>query len=94
MCLPQAAPAVEGDGWFGAGSGFAMCGAALSQRYAGQLSGSDGHAVPQAGAIAQLAVNMFAAGLGVDAGPAMPPYLRDKVALKTHEREQQKVSGQ
>ncbi|CAG0123423.1 tRNA threonylcarbamoyladenosine biosynthesis protein TsaB [Rhodocyclaceae bacterium] len=94
MYLPQAAPMIAGNGWFGAGSGFAVCGAALSERYAGQLSGSDGQAVPQASAIAELAADMFAAGLGVDAAQAMPLYLRDKVALKTREREQQKVSGQ
>lgn len=88
MCLPQTAPAVEGDGWFGAGSGFAISGPALSERYDGQLSGSDGQVVPQASAIAQLAVDMFAAGLGMDAAQAMPLYLRDKVALKTLERDQ------
>jgi len=93
MCLPQAAPKVEGKGWFGAGSGFAMCGAALSERYAGQLSGSDGKAVPLASAVAQLAADMFAAGLGVDAAQAMPLYLRDKVALKTHERDGRKATG-
>lgn len=93
MCLPQAAPEVQGEGWYGVGSGFAMCGAALSERYAGQLSGSDGQAVPLASFIAQLAVGMFAVGLGVDAAQAMPLYLRDKVALKTHEREQQQTNG-
>ena len=91
MCLPQTAPEVEGGGWFGAGSGFAISGEALSERYAGQFSGSDGQTVPQASAIAQLAADMFAAGLGVDAAQAMPLYLRDKVALKTHEREQLQI---
>lgn len=84
--LPQAAPQVAGSGWFGAGSGFASHGTALSERYAGQLAGSDAQAVPQAGAIAVLAASRFAAGQGVDAAQAMPLYLRDKVALKTCER--------
>jgi tRNA threonylcarbamoyladenosine biosynthesis protein TsaB len=86
LCLPQDAQQVEGQGWFGTGSGFAVHGAALEERYAVQLAGSDAQAVPQAGAIAQLAAAMFAAGLGVDAAQAMPLYLRDKVALKTCER--------
>jgi len=43
--------------------------------------------VPQASAIARLAAPQFAAGLGLDAAEAMPLYLRDKVALKTSERE-------
>jgi tRNA threonylcarbamoyladenosine biosynthesis protein TsaB len=89
LCLPQAAPQVAGSGWFGAGSGFAAHCAALGERYAGQLAGSDAQAVPQASAIAVLAALRFAAGQGVDAAQAMPLYLRDKVALKTCERGQQ-----
>ncbi len=86
LSLPQDALPVEGAGWFGAGSGFVTHGAALEDRYAEQLVGIDAQAVPQAGAIAQLAAAMFAAGQGVDAAQAMPLYLRDKVALKTCER--------
>ncbi len=86
LCLPQNAPQVEGASWFGVGSGFAMHGVALSERYAGQLAGSDAEALPQASAIAQFAAPLFAAGLGMDAAQAMPLYLRDKVALKTSER--------
>jgi tRNA threonylcarbamoyladenosine biosynthesis protein TsaB len=86
LCLPQDAPLVAGAGWFGAGSGFAVHGAALAERYVGQLAGVDVQAVPQAGAVAQIAATMFAAGQGVDAAQAMPLYLRDKVALKTSER--------
>jgi tRNA threonylcarbamoyladenosine biosynthesis protein TsaB len=86
LCLPQDAQPTEGAGWFGTGSGFITHGAALEGRYAGQFVGIDAQAVPQAGAIAQLAAAMFAAGQGVDAALAMPFYLRDKVALKTCER--------
>lgn len=60
---------------------------ALSECYAGQLSGVDSAAVPHAAAIAALGAVQFAKGLGVDAALAQPFYLRDKVALKTHERE-------
>ncbi|MDE2310674.1 MAG: tRNA (adenosine(37)-N6)-threonylcarbamoyltransferase complex dimerization subunit type 1 TsaB [Betaproteobacteria bacterium] len=87
LCLPQAAPQVAGNGWFGAGSGFAAHGTALGERYARQLAGSDAQAVPQASAIASLAAPRFAAGQGVDAALATPLYLRDRVALKTSERD-------
>jgi len=86
LYLPENAAQVEGTGWFGAGSGFAVHGAALAARYAGQLARSDAEAVPQAAAVAQLAAVLFAAGQGGDAALAMPLYLRDKVALKTCER--------
>ncbi|MGV8933329.1 MAG: tRNA (adenosine(37)-N6)-threonylcarbamoyltransferase complex dimerization subunit type 1 TsaB [Gallionellaceae bacterium] len=87
LCLPQNTPAVAGKGWLGAGSGFAVHGEVLQQRLEGQLEEVDAACVPQAGAIAQLAAPMFAGGLGMDAALAMPLYLRDKVALKTSERQ-------
>ena len=87
LCLPQQAGQVEGGNWFGTGSGFAAHGATLQNRYAEQLTGSDDSLIPNAVAIAQLAAPQFAAGRGVDAALAQPLYLRDKVALKTHERE-------
>jgi tRNA threonylcarbamoyladenosine biosynthesis protein TsaB len=87
LCRPQFAPAVEGTGWFGAGSGFNKYEAVLGNHYASQLTGMDRQAIPQASAIAELAVGQFVAGQGVDAALAAPAYLRDKVALKTCERE-------
>ena len=87
LCKPEDAPPVLGDGWFGVGSGFAVHGTALADRYAGQLQGVDETAVPQAAAIATLGAQRIAGGGGVDAAQALPLYLRDKVALKTSERE-------
>ncbi|MCK9200185.1 MAG: tRNA (adenosine(37)-N6)-threonylcarbamoyltransferase complex dimerization subunit type 1 TsaB [Gallionella sp.] len=87
LCKPEAAPALSGEGWFAAGSGFAVNSAALQARYAGQLSGMDGTVVPQAAAIAALGARRLARGEGVDAALALPLYLRDKVALTTAERE-------
>ena len=55
LCLPQDAPAVEGDEWFGSGSGFIAHGEALRARYGAHLAAVDEQAVPQAAAIAQLA---------------------------------------
>ncbi len=89
LCKPEDASPVPGNDWFGAGSGYAIYSAALSGRYAGQLMSADGSAVPQAAAIAILGAAQFAQGRGVDAAEALPLYLRNKVAFKTSEREQQ-----
>jgi tRNA threonylcarbamoyladenosine biosynthesis protein TsaB len=86
LCKPEVAPSVAGADWFGAGSGFAMHGVALGERYVGQLEGADSAAVPQAAAIAALGAAQLRLGRGVDAAQALPLYLRDKVALKTFER--------
>ena len=86
LCFPQDVPPLTGDDWFGVGSGFAAYGDALQKRYAGQLQGVNGAAVPQAAAIATIAAARFSQGRGVDAAKALPLYLRDKVALKTSER--------
>jgi tRNA threonylcarbamoyladenosine biosynthesis protein TsaB len=87
LCKPEHAPALPGADWFGAGSGFAAHRAALQARYGAALRATDGAAVPQAAAIAALGAAQIAAGGGVDAAEALPLYLRDKVALKTSERE-------
>ncbi len=87
LCKPEDAPPVQGNDWFGAGSGFAMHGKTLNNRYAGQLQGMDAAAIPQAAAIAVLGAAQFAQGHGMDAAEALPLYLRDKVALKMSERE-------
>jgi tRNA threonylcarbamoyladenosine biosynthesis protein TsaB len=87
LCLPQHAPAVTGSGWFGTGSGFLAHGNSLRARYAANLAAINEKTVPQASAIAQLAAPLFAAGRGMDAAEAIPLYLRDKVALKTNERQ-------
>ena len=88
LCNADNAPGIDGAGWFGAGSGFAMNGTALLARYGTQLSRADAQAVPRAGAVARLAADEFAMGKGLDAALALPLYLRDKVALKTSERRQ------
>lgn len=86
LCKIEDAPALKGEGWFGAGSGFAVNKAALSARYGSQLAAADAQFMPQAGAVAQLAAPEFSKGNAVDAALALPLYLRDKVALKTSER--------
>jgi len=88
LCKPSDAPLVAGANWFGAGNGFAVDEAALTVRYGGQLAGIDALAKPQASAVAELAATEFAGGNAIDAALALPLYLRDKVALKTREREE------
>jgi tRNA threonylcarbamoyladenosine biosynthesis protein TsaB len=88
LCSADTAPDIDGAGWFGAGSGFAVAGAELMVRYGGQISGMDALAVPPASAVARIGAGEFAKGNAVDAAQALPLYLRDKVALKTCERKQ------
>jgi tRNA threonylcarbamoyladenosine biosynthesis protein TsaB len=88
LCKPEVAPLLPGEDWFGTGSGFAMHGKALQERYARRLRGVDAAAVPQAGAIAALGAVQLKLGRGADAAEALPLYLRDKVAQKTSERDQ------
>lgn len=88
LCKPDEAPGVPGEGWHGAGSGFAVNADALAARYGMQMTGADAQAIPQAAAVARIAAAEFAKGNAVDAAMALPLYLRDKVALKTSEREE------
>ena len=91
LCRPEDAPAIPIGDWFGAGSGFSAFAETLQSRYSGKLVGMDGDALPMAENIAALGALQFARGLGVDAASAQPFYLRDKVALKTSEREQMTI---
>ncbi|ADE12457.1 tRNA (adenosine(37)-N6)-threonylcarbamoyltransferase complex dimerization subunit type 1 TsaB [Sideroxydans lithotrophicus] len=86
LCKADMAPDVAGNGWFGAGSGFAVNTGVLQAHYGQQLAGVDGSAAPLASAVAALAAGEFVKGNALDAAQALPLYLRDKVALKTSER--------
>ncbi len=82
----QSAPVVQGNSWFGCGSGFAVYAEALAKRYEGQLDGVAAALHPHARSIARLAAPVLAAGGGLSAEQAAPVYVRDKVALKMHEQ--------
>ena len=86
LCTPDQAPLVAGDDWIGCGSGFAVYGNKLQQRYRGRLKQIAADAVPRARDMARLAVSMLERGEGCKAEQAAPLYLRNKVALKTFER--------
>jgi len=85
---PEAVPAIEGNNWTGAGSGWQTYGEALSQVYQEQLQGVLPELLPSASAILRLAQPLFASGQPLPAAGAMPVYIRNRVALKTAEREQ------
>ena len=86
LCQPLDAPQVPGGDWTGAGSGFDAHGAALKERYDGRLARVVAGLHPRAHEMAALAAQRFAAGEGLDPAEAHPLYIRNKVALKTHER--------
>ena len=76
QCVAPAAAALPpGDGWIGAGSGFAAYPDLFKN-----LPVKRPEIFPSARAVARLAAPRLAAGEGVDAAQAAPVYLRDKVA--------------
>ncbi len=85
---PDAVPAVDGRDWVGAGNGWQTYGEVLSDTYSTQLQSVQPALLPTARAILQLAQPMFARGEAKVASEAMPIYIRNRVALKTAEREQ------
>jgi len=86
LCAPAAAPALDGEGWAGCGSGFAAYRDILEARYGGQLASVEPARYPHARDIAALAVPRVERGEVSGAEDAAPVYLRNKVALRTDER--------
>ncbi len=87
LCAPAVVPPVDGAGWVGAGSGFAVHGLTLAARYAGHLIGVRPELHPHAQDIAALGADMVRAGLALPAEQAHPVYLRDRVAFTVDERQ-------
>lgn len=81
-----AVPVVAGEAWVGIGSGFKVADGALRRHYGQQLCAVWEERYPHAREIARLGAQRLAQGQGVAAWQAAPLYIRDKVALKTHER--------
>ena len=79
-------PAMSGEGWLGCGSGFVAYRDVLTARYGLQLRGVNDALHARARDVATLAAPVFARGGGLRAEDATPFYVRDKVALMTHER--------
>ncbi|CAG0949887.1 tRNA threonylcarbamoyladenosine biosynthesis protein TsaB [Methylophilaceae bacterium] len=87
VCRPEAVPGIEGTDWVGVGNGWAVYAEELGYQYAGQISRTMPEQFPEARAMLVLAEPMFQAGLGRPAADAAPVYIRNRVALKTLERE-------
>ena len=80
QCIaPEAAPRPPGEGWIGAGNGFAVYGNLGLSKVLAEVH-------PTAIAVAQLAAPRLEAGEGVDAALAAPSYVRDKVAFTKEEQ--------
>lgn len=79
---PELLAAPPGSGWIGCGDGFSVYPELLGANVVRIVPGL----WPSAAAVARLAAPRLARGEGVDAGLAMPLYVRDKVALTTAER--------
>ncbi|WP_255991292.1 tRNA (adenosine(37)-N6)-threonylcarbamoyltransferase complex dimerization subunit type 1 TsaB [Chitinolyticbacter albus] len=86
VCDPDAVSIPEGTGWTGVGSGFAAYGEALGTRLGDALGTTLPARFPHARDLLALALPVFARGAALAPEDAPLVYLRDKVALKTHER--------
>lgn len=80
---PKLAAVPSGFGWIGCGDGFA----AYPDMLAGSMTALRPACWPTAAAVARLAAPRLENGQGMDAGAALPLYVRDKVALTTVERQ-------
>jgi tRNA threonylcarbamoyladenosine biosynthesis protein TsaB len=88
VCKPELVPAIPGQGWVGAGSGWKVYGDILQQSYAQNTIETLPDLSPVATAILTLAMPIFEAGHAKSASEATPIYIRNRVALTTQEREQ------
>lgn len=85
VAAPECVLAPQGQdatGWIGCGNGFVVCPELLKA----SMVEVRADFWPTAMAVARLAAPRIARGEGVDAGLAVPLYVRDKVALTTAER--------
>lgn len=85
---PEAVPVIAGNNWVGAGSGWQTYAKQLNAVYDEQLESAQPSLLPTASALIKIAQPIFARGEAKSASEAMPIYIRNRVALKTFEREQ------
>jgi tRNA threonylcarbamoyladenosine biosynthesis protein TsaB len=88
VCKPHEVPAVAGEGWLAASSGWAVFEQALSAQYQSQISQVRADIMPTALAMLNLATPRFVAGDTQSAQQAAPLYIRNRVALTAAERAQ------
>lgn len=80
VCPPAAVPPVDGDEWFGAGTGWNAYAEILSRRLGITTWWEDCY--PRAGDVAALGALACRRGQVVEAEQALPVYLRDRVAAR------------
>ena len=81
VCPAAATPMLEGVGWHGGGSGWAVYTEALAARHP-SVGQSQGETWPHARDVASLAIAALQRGEGVSVSEALPVYLRDQVVHK------------
>ena len=86
VCAPDAVSVPEGEGWFGAGSGWDTYGDVLAGRCALTAADCLPDRFPHAADVAQLAARQFQSGQAIAPEQAAPVYLRDNVADKPKAR--------
>lgn len=79
VCAPEQVPILNGQDWYGIGSGWLTFADALAERQTDAIAGATGEYYPHAQDVAVLAAAAAAQGLAVDAEQALPVYLRDQV---------------
>ncbi len=87
VIAPAEYPLPEGDGWHGAGTGFAAADGLLRARVQGRLASVDAAALPHAADVARLGALAFARGEAVAPERIEPAYLRNNVALTIAEQQ-------
>jgi tRNA threonylcarbamoyladenosine biosynthesis protein TsaB len=79
VCPPEEVPLPRGDGWWGAGPGWSVHGAALRERIGSALEGVAPEVVCEAQDVVRLATVSLRKGELVPPELAKPVYLRDRV---------------
>ena len=78
---------LDGQGWFGVGTGFAAAEGLLASRLQPALAGVDAGALPHAADLADLAVAAWQRGEAIAPELVEPTYLRNNVALTLAEQQ-------
>jgi tRNA threonylcarbamoyladenosine biosynthesis protein TsaB len=79
LCSPTAAPLPAHGRWFGGGTGWGIYADLLGPRLGDRLLGVAPDCYPHAREVAILGLDAFNCGSVVEAGQALPVYLREKV---------------
>ncbi|HMW17949.1 MAG TPA: tRNA (adenosine(37)-N6)-threonylcarbamoyltransferase complex dimerization subunit type 1 TsaB [Accumulibacter sp.] len=82
---PAHVPVPDTSGWLACGNGLRQY-PLLQERFVGCVENWLPDLLPDAGAVARLAVTELAHGRAIDAALATPSYMRDKIALTVAER--------